>query len=72
MTPNNEHMDHTQTIDAPRVSVTVEEPSDELTQAELERLIVTARKVKRRQCGHGTIDLNAVTGQLWIKGWRPA
>lgn len=65
-------MSHTQTIDAPRVSVTVEEPADELTQKELEQLIGIARNVKCRRVERLTVERNAKTGQLWIKGWRAA
>lgn len=64
-------MRYTQTIDAP-VSVVVDEPTDELTQAELERLIRLARSVKRRAVGHVTIDLSPVNGLLWIVGYKRA
>lgn len=64
-------MKYTQTIDAP-VSVVVEEPADELTQAELERLIRLARDVKRKAVGHVTVDLSPVHGGLWIVGYKRA
>lgn len=59
-------MSHTQTIDAPRVSVTVEEPADELTQKELERGIELLRALKR-----GDIALmlgQRIKGGLYLKG----
>lgn len=64
-------MTYTETIDAPRVAVVVDEPADELTQAELERLIEIARKVKaRRGVKMGTFKLK--DGGLYIEGWSRA
>lgn len=63
-------MSYTETIDAPRVSVTVEEPADELTQAELERGINLLRKVKRGEVKMGTVKV--VDGRLYIEGWKRA
>lgn len=48
------------------------EPADELTQAELERLIRLARDVKRKAVGHVTVDLSPVNGGLWIVGYKRA
>jgi hypothetical protein len=64
-------MTHTQTIDAPNVAASVDLPADDLTQAELERLIDIARKVKgRRGVGRGTFYLDG--GRLQIEGWKRA
>lgn len=56
---------NTQTIDAPRVAVVVEEPADDLTADELERGITLLRQLKR-----GEIEMvfaQKIRGGLYIK-----
>ena len=47
------------------------EQPDELTPAELERIIRLARDVKTRKIGRLTVDIH-VHGGLYIMGWRKA
>lgn len=61
-------MQYTETIDAHRVAVVVQEPDDELTQKELERGIELLRKLKRGEIEY--LIGQRLRGGLYLKGAR--